>query len=140
MKEKQIEVEPRIKRPLALGRRAFLLGAFHFNGILISGNTARWCLVIVNQASSHCRKIKEAKEMIDYLVSVMPQLLSGGRDHNQIVWINVNRIDSIRDHLGFILASRLRIWKAIVQVYVWLMRGTPLLLQLIFLCFMVCRS
>ena len=31
MKEKQIEVEPRIKRPLALGRRAFLLGVFHFN-------------------------------------------------------------------------------------------------------------
>ena len=28
---KQIEVEPRIKRPLALGRRAFLLGVFHFN-------------------------------------------------------------------------------------------------------------
>ena len=28
MKEKQIEVEPRIKRPLALGRRAFCWASF----------------------------------------------------------------------------------------------------------------
>lgn len=30
MKEKQIEVEPRIKRPLALGRRAFFVGRLSF--------------------------------------------------------------------------------------------------------------
>ena len=70
--------------------------------------------------------------MIDYLVSVMPQLLSGAGITIKLFGLTLIGSIPLGIILAFILASRLRILKAIVQVYVWLMRGTPLLLQLIF--------
>lgn len=70
--------------------------------------------------------------MIDYLVSVMPQLLSGAGITIKLFGLTLIGSIPLGIILAFILASRLRILKAIVQVYVWLMRGTSLLLQLIF--------
>ncbi len=70
--------------------------------------------------------------MFEYLVNVMPQLISGTGITVKLFALTLIGSIPLGILLAFVLASRLRILKLIVQVYVWLMRGTPLLLQLIF--------
>lgn len=69
---------------------------------------------------------------MDYLVEVMPQLLAGTTVTIKLFCYTL--LGSIP--LGLLLSLGLssRFWpiKGILQIYVWLMRGTPLLLQLIF--------
>lgn len=70
--------------------------------------------------------------MFEYLVNVMPQLISGTGITVKLFALTLIGSIPLGILFAFVLASRLRILKLIVQVYVWLMRGTPLLLQLIF--------
>ncbi len=70
--------------------------------------------------------------MFDYLINVMPQLLSGAGITIKLFALTLLGSIPLGILLAFVLASRLKVLKFIVQVYVWLMRGTPLLLQLIF--------
>lgn len=70
--------------------------------------------------------------MLDYLIQVMPQLLSGAGITLKLFLVTLLGAVPLGIILAFALASRFKLLKAIVQVYVWLMRGTPLLLQLIF--------
>lgn len=70
--------------------------------------------------------------MFEYLVNVMPQLISGTGITVKLFALTLIGSIPLGILLAFVSASRLRILKLIVQVYVWLMRGTPLLLQLIF--------
>lgn len=69
---------------------------------------------------------------MDYLVSFMPQLLQGAEITVKLFCFTLLGSIPLGIILSFILASRIQPLKALVQVYVWLMRGTPLLLQLIF--------
>jgi len=78
------------------------------------------------------KPIKEEVTMFEYLVNVMPQLISGTGITVKLFALTLIGSIPLGILLAFVLASRLRILKLIVQVYVWLMRGTPLLLQLIF--------
>ncbi len=69
---------------------------------------------------------------MELLISVFPQLFKGtGITLQLFFWTLVGSIP-LGVLLAFILASKSKIVKPIVQTYVWLMRGTPLLLQLIF--------
>lgn len=69
---------------------------------------------------------------MDYIMEVMPSLISGmGVTLSVFFWTLVGSLP-----LGLIVAlgmmSRFKILQKILGIYVWLMRGTPLLLQLIF--------
>ena len=69
---------------------------------------------------------------MNYVLEVLPSLLDGAKMTLQIFcWTLIGSLP-----LGLIvvlaLISRFRLLKAILRFYVWLMRGTPLLLQLIF--------
>lgn len=70
---------------------------------------------------------------MSYLFNIMPQILSGAETTLKLFALTV--IGSIP--LGLILslglASRFKPLSWLVQLYVWIMRGTPLLLQLIFI-------
>ena len=69
---------------------------------------------------------------MDVIISVFPQLFKGTWVTLQLfIWTLVGSIP-IGILLAFVLSSQSKIFKPIVQFYVWLMRGTPLLLQLIF--------
>ena len=69
---------------------------------------------------------------MELLISDFPQLFKGtGITLQLFFWTLVGSIP-LGVLLAFILASKSKIVKPIVQTYVWLMRGTPLLLQLIF--------
>lgn len=70
--------------------------------------------------------------MFDYLLNVLPQLFSGTGITIQLFLVTLLGSIPLGILLAFVLASRFKIIRLIVQIYVWLMRGTPLLLQLIF--------
>ena len=67
-----------------------------------------------------------------YVLEVLPSLLDGTKMTLQIFcWTLIGSLP-LGLIVGLALISRFRLLKAILRFYVWLMRGTPLLLQLIF--------
>ncbi|EOT40843.1 amino acid ABC transporter permease [Enterococcus dispar] len=70
---------------------------------------------------------------MNYLLSVLPQLLSGAGITLKLFGLTLLGSIPLGILLAFVLASHLQPFKLIVQMYVWIMRGTPLLLQLIFI-------
>lgn len=69
---------------------------------------------------------------MNYVLEVLPSLLDGAKMTLQIFcWTLIGSLP-LGLIVGLTLISRFRLLKAILRFYVWLMRGTPLLLQLIF--------
>lgn len=69
---------------------------------------------------------------MDYIVEILPSLMAGAKLTLEVFcWTLVGSVP-----LGLVVAlglmSRFKVVKGILRFYVWLMRGTPLLLQLIF--------
>ena len=58
--------------------------------------------------------------MFEYLVNVMPQLISGTGITVKLFALTLIGSIPLGILLAFVLASRLRILKLIVQVYVWI--------------------
>lgn len=69
---------------------------------------------------------------MSYLFSIFPQLFAGMEVTFRLFLLTIVGSVPLGIILAFVLRSRSKIFKPIIQVYVWLMRGTPLLLQLIF--------
>lgn len=73
--------------------------------------------------------------MTDYLLTLLPAMLSGLGVTLQIFFLTL--VLSIP--LGIIVAvgrlSKIKPLVAVIQIYIWVMRGTPLLLQIIFIYF-----
>ncbi|MFZ2876922.1 MAG: amino acid ABC transporter permease, partial [Enterococcus aquimarinus] len=67
-----------------------------------------------------------------YLISVFPQLLSGATITLQLFSLTLVFSIPLGILAGFALVSSFKPLRWLTQAYVWLMRGTPLLLQLIF--------
>lgn len=69
---------------------------------------------------------------MNYVLEVLPSLLDGAKMTLQIFcWTLIGSLP-LGLIVGLALISRFRLLKAILRFYVWLIRGTPLLLQLIF--------
>lgn len=69
---------------------------------------------------------------MNYVLEVLPSLLDGAKMTLQIFcWTLIGSLP-LGLIVGLALISRFRLLKAILRFYVWLMRGTPLLLQSIF--------
>lgn len=70
---------------------------------------------------------------MNYIISIMPSLLSGAKMTLILfLWTLIISIPlGIIVSLGLI--SHFKIIRAILKFYIWIMRGTPLLLQLIFI-------
>ncbi|WP_302758087.1 amino acid ABC transporter permease [Ligilactobacillus salivarius] len=69
---------------------------------------------------------------MNYVLEVLPSLLDGAKMTLQIFcWTLIGSLP-LGLIVGLALISQFRLLKAILRFYVWLMRGTPLLLQLIF--------
>ena len=69
---------------------------------------------------------------MDILISVFPQLFKGTGVTIQLFFFTLIGSIPLGILFAFVLCSNSKIFKPIVQTYVWLMRGTPLLLLLIF--------
>lgn len=72
---------------------------------------------------------------MEYVISIIPQMLDGLRTTFEVFVLTI--VFSIP--LGFLLAlgriSSFKPLQAIIAVYVWILRGTPLMLQLFFFYF-----
>ncbi|EOH87947.1 amino acid ABC transporter permease [Enterococcus pallens] len=69
---------------------------------------------------------------MNYLIEVMPQLLTGASTTLKLFLYTIIGSLPLGILLSFGLSSRFKPIQWILQLYVWIMRGTPLLLQLIF--------
>lgn len=69
---------------------------------------------------------------MEYLIGVMPQLLEGAKTTLQLFIYTIIGSLPLGIILAFGLSSRFKPLKWLIQLYVWVMRGTPLLLQLTF--------
>lgn len=70
--------------------------------------------------------------IMSYLISVFPQLLEGAKITLQLFTFTLGGSIPLGVLFGFALVSPFGPLRWLTQAYVWLMRGTPLLLQLIF--------
>ena len=69
---------------------------------------------------------------MNYLIDVMPQLLQGATTTLKLFAFTILGSLPLGILLSFGLASKFKPLQWILRFYVWIMRGTPLLLQLIF--------
>ncbi|WP_281164664.1 amino acid ABC transporter permease [Liquorilactobacillus sicerae] len=69
---------------------------------------------------------------MEYILEILPSLLNGAKMTLSIFFWTLIGALPLGLIVGLGLTSRFRPFKAILRFYVWLMRGTPLLLQLIF--------
>lgn len=77
--------------------------------------------------------LKKGRRMMDYIMEILPALLDGAK--TTLLVFAVTLVCSIP--LGAVVAvgniSKIAPLKFILNIYIWIMRGTPLLLQLIFI-------
>ncbi|ADB68687.1 hypothetical protein A437_1900 [Listeria monocytogenes serotype 1/2a str. 10-1047] len=77
--------------------------------------------------------LKKERRIMDYIMEILPALLDGAKT-TLLVFV-VTLVCSIP--LGAVVAvgniSKIAPLKFILNIYIWIMRGTPLLLQLIFI-------
>nr|WP_152551109.1 amino acid ABC transporter permease [Secundilactobacillus oryzae] len=69
---------------------------------------------------------------MNYIMEILPSLLSGAGMTLQIFFWTIILSIPLGVILGLGLTSKFKPLTALIKFYVWLMRGTPLLLQLIF--------
>lgn len=67
-----------------------------------------------------------------YLTEVLPSLLQGALVTLQVFFIVIILSIPIGAVLAFLMQVRFRLLEWFITLYIWVMRGTPLLLQLIF--------
>lgn len=71
--------------------------------------------------------------MINYIISILPSLFSGAVLTIEIFFWTALLSLPLGLLVAFGLLSKMTIVKALLKFYVWVIRGTPLLLQLIFI-------
>ncbi|MEF9866178.1 MAG: amino acid ABC transporter permease [Oscillospiraceae bacterium] len=71
----------------------------------------------------------------EYIGTIMPSLLTGALQTLKLFVLTL--VFSLPLGLPFALAAMSRLWplRVLSKIYVWLFRGTPLLLQLFFVCY-----
>ena len=72
---------------------------------------------------------------MDYILNIIPQMLTGCGVTLQIFLITIVCSLPVGLLLAFGRASSLRLLRGLIAFYVWVMRGTPLMLQLLFFYF-----
>lgn len=73
---------------------------------------------------------------MDYVLEVLPSLLSGAVVSLQ-VFFRINFIPAFRSSFAFLMQIRFKPLQWLLHIYVLIMRGTPLLLQLIFVYYVL---
>lgn len=69
---------------------------------------------------------------MQYIIDVLPSLLNGAKVTLEVfIWTIIGSVP-LGLVVGLAMMTNLKVIKYILNFYVWLMRGTPLLLQLIF--------
>ena len=73
--------------------------------------------------------------MMDYILEILPALVSGAGMTLKVFFFTLLGSIPLGIIIAFILQSSFKPLRYLINLYIWLMRGTPLLLQLIFAYF-----
>ena len=77
----------------------------------------------------------EAAAVPDYIISIIPQMLLGTVDTLRLFFITIVLAIPLGILLAFCRVSSFKILRNVVAAYVYVLRGTPLMLQLLFVYF-----
>lgn len=69
---------------------------------------------------------------MDYILEILPALVSGAGMTLKVFFFTLLGSIPLGIIIAFILQSSFKPLRYLINLYIWLMRGTPLLLQLIF--------
>jgi len=72
---------------------------------------------------------------MDYIISIIPQMLMGTVDTLRLFFITIVLAIPLGILLAFCRVSSFKILRDVVAAYVYVLRGTPLMLQLLFVYF-----
>ena len=72
---------------------------------------------------------------MDYVIRIIPQMFEGSIVTAQIFFCTIILCRPLGLCLGLGRVSRFKVLQSIIAFYVWIMRGTPLMLQLLFFYF-----
>ncbi|MBQ6912832.1 MAG: amino acid ABC transporter permease, partial [Acidaminococcaceae bacterium] len=72
---------------------------------------------------------------MDYIISIIPQMLLGTVDTLRLFFITIVLAIPLGILLAFCRVSSFKILRNVVAAYVYVLRGTPLMLQLLFVYF-----
>ncbi|APW47566.1 amino acid ABC transporter permease [Rhodoferax antarcticus] len=72
---------------------------------------------------------------MDYIVTILPVLLQGSAVTLQVFLITLVLAVPLGLALALVRISRFKVLSGLVNGYIWLMRGTPLMLQMLFIYF-----
>jgi len=72
---------------------------------------------------------------MDYIVTILPPLLQGSGVTLQVFLITLVLAVPLGLGLALVRISRFKVLGGLVNGYIWLMRGTPLMLQMLFIYF-----
>ena len=72
---------------------------------------------------------------MDYIISIIPQMLMGTVDTLRLFFITIVLAIPLGILLAFCRVSSLKLLRDVVAAYVYVLRGTPLMLQLLFVYF-----
>ena len=72
---------------------------------------------------------------MDYIISIIPQMLMGTVDTLRLFFITIVLAIPLGIILAFCRVSSFRLLRDVVAAYVYVLRGTPLMLQLLFVYF-----
>ena len=72
---------------------------------------------------------------MDYIISIIPQMLMGTVDTLRLFFITIVLAIPLGILLAFCRVSSFKILRNVVAAYVYVLRGTPLMLQLLFVYF-----
>ena len=74
---------------------------------------------------------------MSYISEVLPSLLDGALITLQVFFIVILFSIPFRSYISFLMQVPFRPLRWLLNLYVWIMRGTPLLLQLIFIYYVL---
>jgi len=72
---------------------------------------------------------------MDYIISIIPQMLMGTVDTLRLFFITIVLAIPLGIFLAFCRVSSFKLLRDVVAAYVYVLRGTPLMLQLLFVYF-----
>ena len=72
---------------------------------------------------------------MDYIISIIPQMLMGTVDTLRLFFITIVLAIPLGILLAFCRVSSFKLLRKVVAGYVYVLRGTPLMLQLLFVYF-----
>lgn len=74
---------------------------------------------------------------MEYLIEILPSLLNGALTTLQVFFIVLILSIPLGIIIAFVMRFNIKSLNFVINIYIWIMRGTPLLLQLIFIYYVL---